>query len=134
MASIKQILLIDDDADDQEIFSTVIEQIFPSVQCEVAMNGEDALSKLRSQALPELIFLDLNMPLMNGQQFLKVVKKDNQLREIPIVILSTSSGEETIAETLSLGASKFITKPDKFIDWETKLRAVLSELSVKVNI
>jgi CheY-like chemotaxis protein len=134
MTFVKQVLLIDDDVDDQEIFCIVLEKTFPRITCEIAGNGEDGLRKLTTNNLPQLIFLDLNMPLMNGQQFLKVAKKDDRLKEIPIVILSTSSDKETISETLSLGAMSFITKPDKFSDWEIKLREAFSLLSKSESV
>lgn len=80
-------------------------------------NAAEALDQLASGAIvTDLIFLDLNMPVMNGQEFLFAIKKHGQLRDIPVVVLSTSSHPETIKETMALGAQQFITKPDRFSD------------------
>jgi CheY-like chemotaxis protein len=122
----KNLMLIDDDADDRDIFFSVIESYQGSIQCEVATNGQDALNKLiQLKVLPELIFLDLNMPLMNGRQFLGEIKKLDTLKDIPVVILSTSSDKATIAEMSALGAKNFITKPDRYSDWELTLKTYL---------
>jgi len=111
----EKILLIDDDEDDQEIFISAIEQIKRPVNCIVLDSAVEALEKLRAKELhPDLIFLDLNMPLMTGQQFLHEIKKENHLKNIPVIVLSTSSHTSTIQETMKLGASDFFTKPDKF--------------------
>jgi CheY-like chemotaxis protein len=119
-------MLVDDDEDDREIFLSVIQEILPDANYTIAANGEDALQKLNGNtAVPHLIFLDLNMPLMNGRQFLREVKKDEKLSLIPIVILSTSSDQATIKEAMDLGARDFVTKPDKYSVWEEALERVL---------
>ncbi|MCC7030520.1 MAG: response regulator, partial [Chitinophagaceae bacterium] len=78
--------------------------------------AEDGLSQLRSNAaeLPDYIFLDLNMPGMNGKECLEVIKKDRILSSIPVIIYSTSSSKTDRDETLSQGASYFLTKPSEF--------------------
>jgi CheY-like chemotaxis protein len=123
----KKLLLVDDDEDDREIFLSVVQSIAPAIECRMATNGQDALNKLNQHAdLPDLIFLDLNMPLMDGRQFLREVKKHHTLKEIPVIVLSTSSDKETITLSRSLGASDFITKPDKYSGWEETLRTHLA--------
>lgn len=110
--------LIDDDADDQEIFLSVLEGITPSVQCVTASNGQEALKKLTAEKIkPDLIFLDLNMPLMNGRQFLKACHLLASCKEIPVIILTTSSDAKSREESLQLGARDYITKPDKYSLW-----------------
>jgi CheY-like chemotaxis protein len=122
-------LLIDDDIDDQEIFLGALNNIRIDIKHEIAFNGHEALQKLISGIVqPDIIFLDLNMPLMNGRQFLREVNRQGVLTGIPIVILSTSADKDTIAETLSLGAKEFITKPDNFKEWERTLKIVLQNL------
>ena len=114
----KTVLHIDDDQDDLDFFSTTVEEIKPDVLCISLNSAEDALKKIRAlEFLPEIIFLDLNMPRMNGFQFLEAIKKIPGLK-IPVVVLSTSSQEETIDTVKELGASDYITKPsniDEFI-------------------
>lgn len=109
------ILLIDDDDDDQEIFLTAIQEISDTVQYTYINSGREALQKLSSGELtPEVIFLDLNMPLMSGQEFLFQIKKKETLSQIPVIIFSTSSDPSTVELTKDLGAYDFITKPGDF--------------------
>ena len=109
------ILLIDDDDDDQEIFLTAIQQISSSVQYNYYNSAREALSKLAlGVSLPEVIFLDLNMPLMTGQEFLFHIKQNQSLSHIPIIIFSTASDSATKELTKDLGAYDFITKPGDF--------------------
>jgi CheY-like chemotaxis protein len=118
-------LLIDDDVDDHELMIELIKGISPAVRCFTAITGKDALSQLlEGKVKPDLIFLDLNMPLMNGKQFLIEFNKRSQFSNIPVIILSTSVNKENISETLQLGARDFITKPYNLTDWENSLRKV----------
>src|ERR1700754_3783252 len=120
--SIEHLMLVDDDEDDREIFISIAEEAFPSISLSVATNGHEALQKLQNtSSLPDLIFLDLNMPLMDGRQFMEAVKSDINLQQIPVVILSTSSDNKTIVDMKALGAKDFITKPDKYSAWERML-------------
>lgn len=122
----KSLMLIDDDEDDRYIFLSVLENLQASVICSIATNGQEALDKLiDSNTVPELIFLDLNMPLMDGRQFLCEIKKHVTLKDIPVVILSTSSDRTIVNETKQLGAKDFITKPDRYSEWESALRKYL---------
>lgn len=120
--------LIDDDVDDQETFVSALSKISSSIRNVSASNGREALDKLAAgEVAPDIIFLDLNMPLMNGREFLKAIAGKERYRRIPIIILSTSSDSDTISETLQLGAKEFVTKPVRYADWETVLKIVLKE-------
>ena len=111
----KNILLIDDDTDDQDIFLTAVSEISDDVKCLALGNAAEALLQLESKDIfPDAIFLDLNMPVMSGQQFLIEIKKRTQLKNIPVIIFSTSSHYNTIKIMKDLGAHDFITKPNKF--------------------
>lgn len=122
-------MLIDDDEDDRDFFLQVMEGIHPEMTCDIAVNGKIALDKLSSAAVrPDLIFLDLNMPLMNGRQFLKEIQNYQQLTQIPVVILSTSGDAQTIRETITMGARHFITKPDLLPGWEQALRGFFDDI------
>jgi DNA-binding NtrC family response regulator len=122
----KKILLIDDDEDDHEIFMKAMEKTSSSVECIVINNAKDALRKLRANEIAtDLIFLDLNMPIMNGTQFLKEIKLIEKLMHIPVIIYTTSSNSATIEETKELGATDFITKPDRFNDLVEILHSVI---------
>ena len=119
---IQNLMLIDDDEDDREIFLTIVEDSYPAFSLSVATNGQEALQKLQnSSSQPDIIFLDLNMPLMNGRQFMQAIKTDIKLQQIPIVILSTSSDHKTRSDMEILGAKYFITKPDKYSAWKEML-------------
>jgi len=123
----KNILLIDDDEDDQEIFITALEKVDLSISCITLDNAREALQLLNTGKInPELIFLDLNMPVMSGQQFLHEIKKDLELSTIPVVILSTSSHVSTIRQVKESGAQDFYSKPDKFEDMINILKSVLT--------
>jgi CheY-like chemotaxis protein len=120
------ILLIDDDDDDQEIFLTAMKELSNSVACTAVSSAQAALHKLETKEVTaDVIFLDLNMPIMNGKQFLAELKKNETLKEIPVIILSTSAHAETIRETKALGAMDFITKPSSFTDLKNILQLIL---------
>ena len=121
--------LIDDDVDDQEIFCTVLEAVAPSCYCVTAVNGQVALEMLKAgNVSPDIIFLDLNMPLMNGHRFLQEINQLKILPEVPIVVLTTSADANTKSTMLESGAKEFITKPDKFSEWEKVLKDTIENL------
>ncbi len=123
----KKILLIDDDEDDQLLFKVAIKSIDPTMICDTSTNGKIALDKLKvSTVLPDLIFLDLNMPIMNGFDFLVHIKKEDQLCRIPIGILTTSKNLLDQERTKEYGAKFFLTKPSDFQILCSKLREILS--------
>lgn len=122
----KKILLIDDDDDDQEIFLAALSEIDISVKCTIASNGREALEMLNESTInPDIIFLDLNMPVMNGQQFLLEIKQANTHKEIPVIILSTTSHKATIDMVMDMGAQQFFSKPDSFEDLIDILKSIL---------
>lgn len=123
----RNLLLIDDDTDDQEIFISAIEIVSASVICTAMTDASEAFQKLLTGELrPDLIFVDLNMPIMNGQEFLAKLKKEEHLQSVPVIIFSTSASPETIANTKELGAANFITKPNSF----NELVKILSSLFI----
>ncbi len=122
-----KIFLIDDDEDDQLMFKEVIESINPTLHCETATNGKIALDKLKvSASLPEIIFLDLNMPVMNGYDFLIQIKKQNSLSQIPVCIFTTSNILRDKELTKEFGANCFLTKPSDFQVLRKQLEQILS--------
>ncbi len=122
-----RIFLIDDDEDDQLMFKEVIASINPTLVCDTATNGKIALDKLKVITdLPDLIFLDLNMPIMNGFDFLVCVKKEIQLSKIPVGIFSTSNSARDKALAQELGARFFLTKPSDVKIFCTRVQQVLS--------
>jgi CheY-like chemotaxis protein len=121
--------IIDDDEDDREIFCAVMEGVASPCICVTAGNGQVALEMLNDgKVSPDIIFLDLNMPLMGGRQFLQEINRLKILEDIPIVVLTTSADATTKAALLESGAKAFITKPDKFSEWERVLIQVKENL------
>lgn len=123
----KTILLVDDDTDDQLLFMLALEETGKNIKCHVAKNGEEALSLFTDEFLPDLIFLDLNMPVMNGFDFLTEMKKDDRLKAIPVVIFSTTSDLGTVKKTYDMGACAFFKKPNDFPTLRAKLNSLFEK-------
>ncbi len=122
-----KIFLIDDDEDDHVFFKAALLTIHPTLHCEIAVNGKMALQELRTTgALPDIIFLDLNMPIMNGLDFLVHIKKEEKLKDIPVGIFSTSNLLQDKELAKELGARFFITKPNDLQVLRKKLQQILS--------
>lgn len=118
MNTTRIVLIIDDDTDDVELFSEALEKVQEGAICYSRHNGQEAMNFLLNpkNPLPDFIFLDLNMPLMNGKQCLKEIRRSKQLRKIPVIIYTTSRQKIDEEETRKLGADEFITKPSRFED------------------
>lgn len=112
----KRFFIVDDDLDDQELFIEAVNEVDSSIECISSSNCEEALDLLKNSKidLPDVIFLDLNMPRLNGKQCLVELKRQAHLQHIPVIIYSTSSEKRDIEETARLGAAHFLTKPNKF--------------------
>jgi CheY-like chemotaxis protein len=122
----RNILLIDDDEDDQLIFKTVLSSITDTIQCVALNDGELAIQRMQAKTLvPDLIFLDLNLPKMDGQQFLAALKGEDQLKEIPVIVLTTSSNPDSIQKVKTLGAIDFFVKPSRYSDLKKILEDIL---------
>lgn len=117
------IVMADDDADDRLLTQEALEESRLVNTLHFVEDGEQLMdylqrrenySHLREDPLPGLILLDLNMPKKDGREALEEIKTDPHLRRIPIVVLTTSKGEEDIYRSYDLGASSYITKPVTF--------------------
>jgi CheY-like chemotaxis protein len=105
------ILYADDDLDDRMLFIEAFSDIRPSVLCITVCDGKQLLRSLRKvHELPDVIFLDINMPVMDGRECLIRLKRNRRLRTIPVVIYSTTSNKSEVEGLLRLGASSFIQK------------------------
>ncbi|MBA3828056.1 MAG: response regulator [Taibaiella sp.] len=123
----KKILLIDDDEDDQLMFCDALNEINSSVECAVVNNGQAGLDYLyHNPPPPDIIFLDLNMPIMNGYECLTALKQQDSYKDIPVIIFSTSSSPVDIAKTKKLGADVFITKPNDYDALRAKLGNIIN--------
>lgn len=112
----KKILLIDDDRDDTELFREALQDVSPASGFQGFDDGNEAIRALTTQRvpLPDLIFLDINMPAVSGWECLRRFKKTEALAAIPVIMYTTSTlpREKEIAQ--DLGAAGFITKPTDF--------------------
>jgi len=121
-------LLIDDDIDDQKIFAIITEEVDDSVICLFANDGVDGMEKLEScSTIPDIIFLDVNMPRMDGIECLKKIKKSPRLSGIPVFMYSTTADPITVQLTKELGAKEFIVKPANIIDLGNTLARIFQK-------
>jgi CheY-like chemotaxis protein len=114
------ILLVEDNLADRVLTKEALEEARIANRLHTVDDGIEALAFLRRQGIyagsptPDLILLDLNMPRMDGREFLAVFKGDPALRHIPVVVLTTSKAEEDVARSYNLRANCYITKPVDF--------------------
>lgn len=120
-----KILLVDDDADDQLFFCDALQEVSPMISCELANNGKEALTILSFLPHPRLIFLDLNMPVMNGLDCLKEIRRNDKLDHIPVIIFTTTNEFTAVKRAHELGANAFLKKPNDFNTILNKLRHLL---------
>jgi CheY-like chemotaxis protein len=129
------ILLVEDDEVDQMTVQRALEDIHVTNRLDIAGNGEEALTFLRDSKnqRPGIILLDLNMPRMNGIEFLSVIKKDAELKKIPVVVLTTSIEEDDKVKSFNLGVAGYMHKPVDYMQFVEVIRTIdlywtLSEL------
>jgi len=135
MRNSKPILLIEDDNVDVMTVERVFRDLKIANQLVSTSNGEQALEYLRTDGnkKPCVILLDLNMPKMNGTEFLKIVKTDESLKKIPVVVLTTSSQQQDVVESFDLGAAGYMVKSVDYGKFVETIRTInlywtLSEL------
>lgn len=108
------LLIVDDDDDDRGLFCEAILRIDPSIRCLTATDGKEAYDLLTElTVLPDIVFMDINMPVMDGKTCLTLVKGNEDLRDIPIVMWSTTMDKNEIEQLEQLGAD-FLSKPYNF--------------------
>lgn len=124
------IILADDDEDDRMFFTDAFEELKISTKVQTYNDGSELMDYLNNEdsILPEILFLDLNMPKKNGIECLHEIKANKRFEDMAVAIYSTSSSEEHIEETFVSGANIYIKKPN---DFET-LKKVLSDV-VTIN-
>jgi CheY-like chemotaxis protein len=121
------VLLADDDSDDRDFFVEAVEESGLPVKIETAEDGEALLKLLKNSGkLPDIIFLDLNMPNKNGRECLGEIRKTQEYLNIPVVIYSTSSSSNDIDDTFKKGANLYVSKPSSFNELKTLAKTVLN--------
>jgi CheY-like chemotaxis protein len=119
------ILYVDDDPDDRQIFAEAVKSINDGIECAMAQDGLDALSYLGTHELPDIIFLDINMPLMDGKTCLTEIRGTKETAGIPVVIFTTSNNPAERTECENLGANDFLLKPVSFLEMKDILTSIL---------
>lgn len=121
------ILLVDDDQDDRSFFADALDGINMNTELSEFANGRDCLDYLNDtkSKRPDMIFLDLNMPIMNGYDCLKAIRENRDFSNIIVAIYSTSSSERDIENTFLNGANIYIKKPSRFNDLKNSLKQVI---------
>lgn len=126
MNSKKPILLVEDDKVDAMTVKRSLRDIHVTNRLLLAGNGEDALQYLREPNIdrPCIILLDLNMPKMNGLEFLQVLKQDTILKKIPVIVLTTSKNEQDKLESFRLGVAGYMIKPVDYQQFVEVVRTI----------
>lgn len=124
-------LLVDDDEEDHEIFTYALVQTDPYLDYITVASGSAAIEKLGNDQdlTPDIIFLDLNMPVKDGRQTLVELRQIDRLQRVPIIILSTSDSEQDVHDTRSLGSKGYVVKPDSIAKLIKTLEKVFESLS-----
>lgn len=120
------ILLVEDDRIDAMTVGRALKELKVKNMLEVVNNGEEALKYLREEknGTPALILLDINMPKMNGIEFMRAMKEDSHLRRIPVVVLTTSREDQDRIESFDLGAAGYMIKPVDYMQFVETMRAI----------
>lgn len=122
----KPILLVEDDQVDTMTVIRALKEIHVTNRLVHLENGEEAVSYLRDpeSEKPCIILLDLNMPIMNGIEFLQVVKHDDHLRRIPVVVLTTSEEQQDKVNSFNMGVAGYMTKPVDYRQFVEVMRSI----------
>ena len=124
------LLLIEDGEADQQLVARALRSAKIKTDLYIVDNGEDGLAFLRGDGehrdspRPDLILLDLNLPRIDGKQVLREIRADEKLKEIPVVMLTTSAEESDIIESYRLGVNAYITKPVEVQDFMESVRKI----------
>ncbi|HEY0654266.1 MAG TPA: response regulator [Chryseosolibacter sp.] len=127
----KIFVMADDDRDNAELCCEALAGIDRSIICHCVTDGKQVLKRLANKEFqrPQIIFLDINMPGMNGWECLKELKTDEQYRNIPVIMCSTSSHNREANIAIGMGALGFFAKPRDFLELKEILKAIASSLN-----
>lgn len=126
----KRVFLIDDDEDDRLFFGIGLSEYDPSIEFLYDRDSETALRRLseKMQPLPDIVFLDWNMPKLSGRQLLGAIRANGRYDEMPVIIFTTSSSQEDKAEAAELGASFFLSKPSSLYELKRNLEDIFASV------
>ncbi|WP_456830156.1 response regulator [Deinococcus sp. UYEF24] len=126
------LLLVEDEFADAELFTELIAEISDDIHVYHVSNGQQALDFVTRQGeyanvpLPNLVVLDLNMPVMNGHEFLKRAKREDRARSIPVLVLSTSDDPQDVRQAYHEYANSYVVKPGSFAEYRNLLALIES--------
>ena len=128
------VLLADDDMDDCNFFKHALEELSLSAQLTTVHDGEELMHYLSANSiqLPDVLFLDINMPLKNGLECLSEIKRDPKLKDIPVVMFSTSNSWDTINMLFNSGSDVYIHKPSDFAQLKQVIKHALPIAAEKI--
>ena len=121
------ILNIDDDPEDLEIFYKAVKTVNPLAKCLLARDAKEALGILRDAIVPDYIFLDIHMPLMDGKTALAELRQNKRLEDVPVVMYSTRINPAETEEYAALGANQFLNKHNDFRGLCNSLESLLKK-------
>ena len=121
------ILNIDDDPEDLEIFYKAVKTVNPLAKCLLARDAKEALGILRDAIVPDYIFLDIHMPLMDGKTALAELRQNKKLEDVPVVMYSTKINPSETEEYAALGANQFLNKHNDFRGLCSSLESLLKK-------
>lgn len=124
------VLCIDDDPEDTDFFCEALKRVSPESQCMIANDGLTALKILRSDVVPDVIFLDINMPRMSGREVLIQIKKNYKWSQLPIIIYSTTILPKDADNYKMMGAQDVLKKHVRFEDICNALQVILKKVAV----
>jgi CheY-like chemotaxis protein len=116
----------DDDAEEIEFFSEAVKLIDPSIECVTAVDGANALEVLEKMPVPDLIFLDMNMPKMNGAECLRAIREKAAFDEVPVVIYSSSVSKRETQNIIFAGANYVLIKQNSITRLRDELHSILA--------
>ena len=122
--AIRSIFIADDDSDDMEFFKEAMNTINASIHIEYMQNGV-ALTHMLSSYLPDLLFLDLDMPAKNGLQCLKEIRSNPVTSSLPVIVFSSTNRPANIDTAYDMGAHLFFIKPSNYNEWVRSIDAIL---------
>lgn len=127
MVHTRHILLADDDKDDSILFQDILDELPLSTQLATVYNGEQLMKSLNEkEPLPDILFLDLNMPRKNGLECLSEIKRTEKLKRLPVIIFSTSYESEIVNRLYKNGAQYYIRKPNDFTQFKKVIYQALT--------
>jgi len=126
MGDVKHIFLAEDDDDDSQFFYEAVTDMADAANVVRAKDGIELMQFLHTpETRPDIIFLDINMPRKNGFQCLNEIRANQQYKELPVIVFSTSSAADVINNMYDAGANAFVVKPSDFNEWKTIIKKVM---------